>query len=429
MYRTSHIHAFVRTNCIQAVMYIHQQMAAVIEAKKVALQQSDLATNDSLLAVDADIFLGRVARSIALYAPSLLNFLTQKEYQTSTKPEDWNQIEAVLLSLYSQSYDLWSDMLARGWQQCISSALNDDAYWRSMADIARSYTEAGNAFTGGTWEAATISMVNEKNESLPQQIHVPAHPSNWAVMGLMAVIQEVQRQGGYLLDRRRVLLPLASKCLHTTLDTFERHQQWNIFDYKSSLQLFLDFGFLWKIFRGAAHSKDEQVFRRFVGIRDQIKQQIDPIDFALFEPTLTANVDRSFRKFTVLLEPLIHMKDEEVSTGRDAMASSSASSSSSSTSSFLNEQHNLVPMCPLPARFPLLPISYAPPSSRKAIPSAAAAAVAAANLPSRPSTTKPLDRPASPMKSLRSFARESPSSSLQALSSSIQSKLGMFFKE
>lgn len=94
----------------------------------------------------------------------------------------------------------------------------------------------------------------------------------------------------------------------------------------------------------------------------QLQSVIDPIDYSLLRPFINANIGRALSRVDLLLSVLLDCVDRQRSGDAFASINSSPFATSapviappSTASSFLTEQHNIIPMFPSPSRFILLP--------------------------------------------------------------------------
>lgn len=402
-------------------------------------------STDSPQSYDSTIFYGRALTAIIGLAPALRDLLDAPSGGAPlAKSCTWEALNTRISTILASSYDGWRAAVAAQFKRDIASYLADTAYWSHVTEMHRLLANSAQRASGGTWEQTTLSTEQPQSGAAedappplsPQTAWLPAHPSAALVNALSTVYAEVQRQGGYTLDRRRIIHPLVVACLLAALDAFMESAIDNakvalqLQDTAPALQVHLDFGILWRMLCAGARSTDTAIFERHSRIADTLKARIDPVDFILFEAALDASAQRAVLKFAVVFDALVHgaaggADGDNNTTG----ARQQHQQASTATTRFVQEHHNLVLMCPMPPRFALLPVAYVPPSGRKEqLPGRGS--ISSSTSVRLPATTM-RERPPPPSSSSSRAKAVDTTSTLVAnvtsISSSLQSKLGGFF--
>nr|KAJ3420376.1 Golgi transport complex subunit 1 [Polyrhizophydium stewartii] len=212
------------------------------------------------------------------------------------------------------------------------------------------------------WEDISVQAHDEGGSVLESKFSLPVHASSFVMNVLFDVCVELNRIGGYTLEKpclRLLLLELSARILRVYSTFVTAHVETDGVSEKGTLQLLFDFSFLVKVIEGswaggarnadlaAAGKRSDEAGsseRDASAISAQIKQKIDPIDLSLVETHVAANVSRFYNRTSVLLGSLLLLNPKPLETKRNPS---------------LQEQHNLVSVAPPSARFALLPIAGA----------------------------------------------------------------------
>lgn len=378
---------------------------------------------------DVRLFYGKALHTIAYYSEKLKSALGPVHMFGHNGNERLEQIFECVDAFYADIFIPWSDRMADEWKQKVVAGLHDESFWQQLsvdAKFALTLTAQGqSALTGGTWEISKLEVVDDNDEPRSETIILPAHPSRWLHDALLHLNMKIQEHGGYTISSDLVLRYLLQKCINIFIETVSQFVSSDVshFDEKCWLQFFLDYGFVWTLFKDSLSSQQTDTFQKHTAVKDAIRQKIDPIDYTLFESGLTSNIQRAVDRLSVLfnfvcLESNIQSRDI-----------------TKSGSSFLLENHNLVSLVPASTRFVLLPLAYNPPTPKRLSVTALVDHVSDGSKKSvdppqirvveRKKFTGPLPKKLFP-KSL-SAVTDGTSASFSLISSSIQSKIGKFF--
>lgn len=242
--------------------------------------------------------------------------------------------------LYKEAYSFWIVMEAEKFTLFMSENVDNEKKWvkyDSYISLISNLKKSNDSnISGGTWESKKMSLENEEGKSVDEVIIFPNYPSHYVISGLYELCEEIQKQGGYLLDKS-IVSELKSKISENLL---------NIFDIKftlgafSALQLFFDFSFVFKIIKPS-----EELKTKLNQVRNHLKSFIDPIEWALVDKDLMAGADRCSSRYSVLLNFLCQ------ESGRGSIIFAGGTS-------ILTENHNTLAVALQPQRFSLLPTSY-----------------------------------------------------------------------
>ncbi|KAG0173303.1 Golgi transport complex subunit 1 [Apophysomyces sp. BC1034] len=232
---------------------------------------------DQKLANDLAIFVGRLARVIAVLSKELPRVLMATSSYISTldlrsgidKDPKYAQLQKDMVDTFWKSHDGWIELIATEFTQKLRTVLAQTKWNDQCAAIL-------------IWEAA-----NDNGE----EMHLPTQPTNAIVRIIFDICDEMRRVTSNMLDqasdqslRQRVWQATAK-----TLLEFLGGDKINMTE-KGAIQLVFDIYFMASILQ----SRGDSI------VIGQLKSQIDPINWATFEPHLGPSVERFYLKHTLI---------------------------------------------------------------------------------------------------------------------------------
>ena len=324
----------------------------------------------------ASLFVARLCLELVPQSKQLSFFLVDTQSSSSQLPQTQRNARLTLMEkrthaqlqpliqefevVYMDLFDRWADTVLKEFQQKLNALLHE-RHWHELGYLVQKMNQSqqggkSNNWVGGTWEVCHRATTNDQGQKSEDVVYLPAHPSVELVQLLLHVCDQIQDACGYA-SKRTMMQKLVERLLAEVFDTiqsFAGENPWKtvVAAEKVAFQLYFDFLFIWRSLKGAVDAKKTtETFKRFTQVRETIKALLDPIEFALYEEELNANVERAASRYTLLLYSLTQFNSVAGSAGESGIKSSAKS--------FLYEQHHLIVTLPATPRFTLLPSSFA----------------------------------------------------------------------
>ena len=319
-----------------------------------------------VLGIDQCLFIGRTARLIALMIAKLEPHFTivfEASSPASSVSHDRQYIpvesaaqkvlashgsnsegaklspeQNLLMEVYTEAHMLWISSIGKRLEGNLMKRLEGEDW------------EHGERFQA-LWEAVSVSAQGEKGDVLEGKISLPVNASSFVINILFDVCSELNRIGGYTLERpclTLLLVELSRRIINIYTTFIKKDLPTKRVSEKGAFQLLFDFRLMVKIMEGSwsglTNSKGEQDAREkdAASLIKAIKQKIDPIDLAIVDAHISSNVERFYSRTSYLLGPLLLLNAKP----QDAKRNPS-----------VNEQYNLVSLAPPSQRFNLLPLT------------------------------------------------------------------------
>ncbi|KAJ3193654.1 Golgi transport complex subunit 1 [Irineochytrium annulatum] len=296
--------------CIKAIMEYRNGMLNTLAS----ICAKD--TMPSKLDVDKCLFIGRTSRSVAMKTRLLFSqFLSDSnETPSSIIPRlksmhasrrslvrddhRLNGIESSLMEVYSAAHGQWTDYVTQKFQSDLRKGLLTEDW------------KMGSRFLG-IWEGIVIKASADGGEVEEDRISLPVHSSAFIIDGLFSLCRELNRIGGYSTSRKLLIAGLSKVIIAAYTEFIEKDMNIVPVSEKATLQILFDVRFLIKVIEGAwgydsedgAQRLDTQ--REALAVVAKVKGKIDPIDLAVTDAHLLANVDRFYYRSAVLLGSLL----------------------------------------------------------------------------------------------------------------------------
>ena len=150
--------------------------------------------------------------------------------------------------------------------------------------------------TPAHWEEVSTDKVGDG-----LSLRLPATISSYVLTALHGALQEAQRIGGHLLPRTAIHM-LAASLAEAMLLAYDESLSRTQISEKGKLQVLLDIKFTSDVLaRSAAERTDK--------LQKQLTNELDPIDWATYEPHLWENERRAYRRCSVLLGGFIQLSN------------------------------------------------------------------------------------------------------------------------
>ncbi|RUS21705.1 hypothetical protein BC937DRAFT_91791 [Endogone sp. FLAS-F59071] len=370
-----------KEECSRAMAQYREELAALLQS------QLDSEIDPAIILVRS-LLIGRVARAIAndsVELPKLFEDFTASTFGKSEvvstlasgRPQGYTysslafkqeldprlvQARRTLLDLYIKSHIAWIDSQVERMSSDIYEMLHGSRWDDMAAQLI-------------VWEAVSaLDMTGKTEDVATGQIRLPAHVSTSIITALFGVCEELHRVGSATIDHiilRRLLRSISARVLaiyqaflNEVADNDESTEDGvndnRTISDKGALQLLFDVRFMRRVFEGAWKGRraeagieetskngdddDVELERKADEVIGLIKEKIDPINLAVFEPHLEANVERHYARNSILLGLLLQLNPRPAETRRKSLA--------------IQEYYNTLPMAPQAPRFTLLPIGH-----------------------------------------------------------------------
>ncbi|ORZ19366.1 hypothetical protein BCR42DRAFT_449125 [Absidia repens] len=291
-------------------------------------------------AIELSIWVGRVARLISEESEELPRALAFSPSNTNDdhkendifalksgidKDPKLSQLQTQFFATYREAYQGWIQETCRQFGSRLALALNSTT-WNDRCPAV------------SVWENMSSANGNEKED-----IVLPTMATNATQRVIFGVCEAIQKIHSTRLDKM-VLQTLCHE-LHKTLihelNIFIAKDDGHITE-KGALQLLFDTSFLDRVLQDQTNSVSPLSFM------SALKEKIDPINWAVFEPYYDGNVERFYLKQTLLLGLLVRPNSATFEKTRKALTGNQAG----------QQQYNVLPLAPQAQRFTLLPIGH-----------------------------------------------------------------------
>lgn len=309
------------------------------------------------------IFLARLGQELDL---ECRNSVRKVSHNKDTKFDSQEKV----IDLYNLVFDKWIDSLKKEFEEYLSEYLNDSD-WISFGFLINKMTrnKSSGAWFGGTWELLEFNSTDENNKPVQEFTYLPAQPTIKLVTHLEKLCQDIQNIAGiqFPAEAAKKLTYQLLKATFTQFKVNFSDKVWFSSDgsQKILLQLYFDFLFLWRCFTGSIESSDhEKIFQQFSSIRNCLRELIDPIEFQIIEPSLQANLEKSWSRYYILLyvftqfSPIDDLNSVKSPDSGSHGESDSLAKTSQLNRGFLTENHQIFSSLPSSTRFTLLPTSF-----------------------------------------------------------------------
>ncbi|CAO3591890.1 unnamed protein product [Absidia cylindrospora] len=291
-------------------------------------------------AIEVSIWVGRVARLISEESEELPRALAfspssaagdHKENDIFAlksgidKDPKLGQLQTQFFATYIEAYQGWIQETCRQFGSRLALAL-DSTTWNDRCPAV------------SVWENMSSANSNEKED-----IVLPTMATNATERVIFGVCEAIQKIHSTRLDKMvlRTLCQDLHKTLIHELNSFIAKEDVLITE-KGALQLLFDISFLDRVLQGQLNSVSSLSFM------SALKEKIDPINWAVFEPYYEGNVERFYLKQTLLLGLLVRPNSATFERTRKALTGNQAG----------QQQYNVLPLAPQAQRFTLLPIGH-----------------------------------------------------------------------
>ncbi|XP_024514890.1 conserved oligomeric Golgi complex subunit 1 [Selaginella moellendorffii] len=314
------------TRILELAPYLHEKVLSCmsricseleVELKKLTLSFKDLGTAnglDSLVTLERALFLGRLSLALGThlhYLPVIFG-----------SPEQWITHHKRSSEMFSKESDLPEFRSSRRRAtDGISSRLQTlQGSLRSQWDIAHNLWVSwstgvlvkiflkdlgmddglfATSFPKG-WEETVLKQETDNAEG-EIKISLPGMASPYAVSLLFLANQEIYRVGGHVLDKS-VIHSFSATLLEKVLAAYEGYLSGSVqISERGSLQLLFDVRFLADVLVGiqdaAVKSKSQKAVKSLLS---KLSSNLDPIDWATYEPQLWENERRCYHRCAVL---------------------------------------------------------------------------------------------------------------------------------
>lgn len=279
---------------------------------------------------EISIFIGRLARNIATLSkdlPKSLNLSAEVvpifELRSSiNKSPQYTKIQNALLNVFHDAHTLWIEWLGKEFSKKLRTAV-----------ITSKWNDQCTAIS--VWE------------NVEEDIKLPTQSTNILADILFSVCEEIQCINSTILDQyimqqlRQRLYNSSNEVYKELVSTLEKSD----ITENGALQLLFDHMFLNAIFHDVQKSVDGS------DIVEKLQDQIDPINWASYEPHLKPCVNKFFTRQSLIF---------------GVLSGSSGERARKATSSQKQGQHNVLPLASQVTRFTLLPIGHLNSSSVRA---------------------------------------------------------------
>ena len=210
---------------------------------------------------------------------------TLRSDQKAKEPENAKikNVTDELQSAMNAGFKVWVDDCTTGIVRRFKEALSTDDVME--ADDIPSH-----------WEEVSAGKVDDS-----LSLRLPATISSYVLSALHGALQEAQRIGGHLLPISAIQM-LASSLADAMLKVYEDSTARTRLSEKGTLQLLLDVRFVSDVLAQNATERVE-------ALQKQLTSELDPIDWATYEPHLWENERRAYRRSSVLLGGFIQFSN------------------------------------------------------------------------------------------------------------------------
>ncbi|KAF7727512.1 Golgi transport complex subunit 1 [Apophysomyces ossiformis] len=300
---TAMILAYFQEKCFDAILIYVAGLKEILK---------DLTEwQDRKLANDVSIFVGRLARVIALLSRELPDMLTRAE--GISLGSKYNKLQHDMTTIFRISHDGWMDLVASEFGRKLSSTLARTR-WNDQCPATF------------IWEA-----VDDKRDT----IHLPTQATNAIVRIIFEVCDEIRRLASNLLDKN-IIQSLRQHMWQAATEAWMQFLGSDTIDIteKGAIQMIFDVRFM----ALALESADENT------IIDQLKQWIDQTRWAIFEPYIGPTAHKFYLKQTLILGVLTRAGGQAFEKARKTISA--------------HQNHNVLPVAEQGPRFTLLPIGH-----------------------------------------------------------------------
>ncbi|KAI8147229.1 hypothetical protein BJV82DRAFT_598254 [Fennellomyces sp. T-0311] len=276
---------------------------------------------DEKAANKASIFVGRLARTIAILSKELPRTLTltksaSLELKSGVdKDPKYTQLQNTLLEIFHVSHESWISTVAKEFGRQLSAGLARTR-WDDECSAALVWADMGDG-----------------------DIRLPIQATNATELAIYQICTELQHVNSALLDKPIVQTLRQQLAQAVTKALSEFYEGQPDITEKGAIQLVFDMHFLNLVFQDGVMTDK---LRNFI---DKTKEFIDPINWAAFEPHFLPNAERFCLKQTLILGVLTRPNREAFERSRKAAGQQ-------------QQQHNVLPVAAQAPRFTLLPIGH-----------------------------------------------------------------------
>ena len=330
----------------------HVQESVVDHVQKLIDHISDKYLQNSLLSRGMLIFLARFFQAIPELCPALAKCvlapqtlrpqleentfasLQQRRLASAKQDPVWLGVKKRVEHESIKTYNLWIDSLAQDLSWQLSETLKDDPV--TLLKILPA------------WDIIEISEEGDSGDKVKSKIKVPQHISVALACGLAGYSSQVYNVAPFSLPTP-VQLSVSQQPAQVICDAYEKVSERESVIQMVALQLYFDMLFLSQC---VINRDNKELLQQCQRVLSNLEGHIDPFDFSVFSPHLTANAKKCVLRESGLFSVLIP-------NDRFALLASLKSSltSSNPTPSWQQEQHNAVwTFSHKPDKIPLIPI-------------------------------------------------------------------------